>query len=208
MKPTKISMDYLQSTFKNRMPSHITPMRQFGILALLTEIDGEFHFVLNKRAKNIHQGGDICFPGGRQENEESIEETALRETMEELGIDKKEIQMIGACDYFIHASRRMLCPFLGYVPYKILQNATYNKEEVEEVFTVPVSFFQETKPEYHTLHFYFDKEADFPFDKIEGGTSYPIGQPSQTYSFYFYEQHTIWGITAKLIESIISIFEV
>jgi len=56
------------------------------VLVLLVPINGEYHFVLQKRCTNIRQGGEICFPGGKvDENDETLEKVAIRETTKEMG---------------------------------------------------------------------------------------------------------------------------
>ena len=83
-----VSLENVAASFAAHRPRPILRLRHFAILALLTEIDGELHFILNKRAKGIHQPGDVCFPGGHREENETLEETALRETEEEIGIPR------------------------------------------------------------------------------------------------------------------------
>ena len=55
------------SIFAEHKEEPIWKLRFFAIMPLLTEIDGELHFILNKRAAGVNQPGDICFPGGHQE---------------------------------------------------------------------------------------------------------------------------------------------
>ena len=66
-----------------------------AVLIPLIKIKGEYHLLFQKRAATIRQGGDICFPGGGFEIgvDKSFKDTALRETFEELGIQKKDIKV-------------------------------------------------------------------------------------------------------------------
>ncbi len=68
-----VSLENVAARFAAHRPRPILHLRHFAILALLTEIDGELHFILNKRAKGIHQPGDVCFPGGHREENETLE---------------------------------------------------------------------------------------------------------------------------------------
>ena len=76
-------------------PRTLEIMREFAVLILLTEIEGELCFVFEKRAAGIRQPGDICFPGGKVEPGESLAECALRETEEEIGIRPSDIEVLG-----------------------------------------------------------------------------------------------------------------
>lgn len=62
----------------------------FAVLVLLLQVDDEFHFVFEKRAANIRQAGESCFPGGKFEPNQDVDfrDTAIRETVEE---DRKSV---------------------------------------------------------------------------------------------------------------------
>lgn len=193
--------------FSAHQAEPIWRLRYFAILPLLTEIDGALHFILNKRAAGVNQPGDICFPGGHQEKGESLLETALRETEEEIGIPREEIQILGKSDFMLTIYRGMIQPFLGYIPYEIFLRAKPNPAEVEEIFTVPLQFFLETEPEKHDTIWQVIESADFPYEKIEGGKNYPFSKGKTTQLFYEYEGHIIWGFTAQVIQNIVSILQ-
>ena len=59
-----VSLENVAARFAAHRPRPILRLRHFAILALLTEIDGELHFILNKRAKGIHQPGGKAQPDG------------------------------------------------------------------------------------------------------------------------------------------------
>lgn len=58
-----------------------------AVILPLIKVDGEYHILFEKRSHHIPQGGEICFPGGRfsPELDQTYQDTALRETEEELG---------------------------------------------------------------------------------------------------------------------------
>lgn len=63
-----------------------------AVLVLLVFIGGEYHFVFQKRGPKIRQNGEICFPGGVYNPEDGTpEQTAVRETVEEMGIPAEKI---------------------------------------------------------------------------------------------------------------------
>lgn len=61
-----VSLENVAACFAAHRPRPILRLRHFAILALLTEIDGELHFILNKRAKGIHQPAMSAFPAGTE----------------------------------------------------------------------------------------------------------------------------------------------
>lgn len=202
---TKNCLAKVTSVFSAHQAEPIWKLRYFAVLAILTEIDGELHFILNKRASGVNQPGDICFPGGHQEKGESLKETALRETEEEIGILKEDIQIIGKSDFMLTVYRGMIQPFIGYVPYAVYKNARPNPMEVEEIFTVPLKFFMETEPDQHDTIWKVIESETFPYHRIEGGKNYPFSKGKTTQLFYEYNGHTIWGFTAQVIRNIIDI---
>ena len=71
-------------------------LRDAAILIALFEKDGEYCFPMIKRPENVkNHPGQIALPGGSKEEEESLEETALREAQEEIGVNPDKIKIIG-----------------------------------------------------------------------------------------------------------------
>ena len=74
-------------------------------------------------------------PGGKREGNENKEETALRETQEEIGIKRNEIQIIGKLsEIYVPPSNFLIFPFIGYCSSKPLFTADRN--EVDEIIEV------------------------------------------------------------------------
>jgi 8-oxo-dGTP pyrophosphatase MutT (NUDIX family) len=69
-----------------------------GVLVPLYETDGEFHIVFTKRRDDLRRHpGEISFPGGRREDSDNdLSETALRETEEEIGLPRSDVEILGA----------------------------------------------------------------------------------------------------------------
>lgn len=117
------------------------------VLLLLIPINQELHILFEKRAASIRQGGEISLPGGRRdENDESLQETALRETAEEVGIHADRIRIIGRLDSIFAPMGALVHVFVGISDVKP-EEVHANPDEVEKVFLIPVAFFQENQPE-------------------------------------------------------------
>ena len=110
-----------------------------SVLILLFEENNSFNFILTLRSKKVgtHKG-QISLPGGVQEKNESLKETALRETKEEIGALPKTIEIIGELSYVnIPFSGYKVHPYIGWAsaPPKFIPSA----QEVERIIIVPVN---------------------------------------------------------------------
>ncbi len=204
---SKDCLEKVVSVFSAHEAEPVWRLRRFAVLALLTERDGALHFILNKRAAGVNQPGDICFPGGHWEKGETLEETARRETEEEIGIPRDSIRILGKSDFMLTIYRGMIQPYIGYVPEEIYREAMPNPKEVEEIFTVPLQYFLETEPERYDTVWKVAESDDFPYERIAGGREYPFSKGRTTQLFYEYNGYTIWGFTAQVIRNIIEILE-
>ncbi|MCX7786112.1 MAG: CoA pyrophosphatase [Spirochaetes bacterium] len=145
----------------------------YAVFVPFLSVDGETHWLFEKRSEGIRQGGEICFPGGAVEltDGEAPEEAARRETAEELGIPLSSIEIVGYFGHlltrwgglidvfygtFVEPSETLDCKKGTQDPIshsKTLRLHTLSlspkPEEVKEVFTVPLSFFRTVEPEVH-----------------------------------------------------------
>lgn len=192
-------IDKIKHTLQDRIPQPITNHSPSAVMLLLFSINNELHLLFTKRAEHlIHQPGDISFPGGRKENDETPLETALRETEEELGIPSDNITVLGSIDFMLTTTGIVIMPFVGFVSNIHVEDIPFSKDEVAEIFTVPISFFKKTEPEIHYLYLSPFTKEDFPYERIHGGKNYPFATPKIPELFYQYQQYTIWGITAQI----------
>jgi 8-oxo-dGTP pyrophosphatase MutT (NUDIX family) len=121
-----------------------TEAKQAGVLATLFPKNEEWHLILieRKQVNGDRHGGQIGFPGGRFETEdETLLNTALRETEEEIGISRQQVKVLGGLtDIYIPVSNFQVHPYVGYLdaaPTYLLQET-----EVSGVLEVPLSHFQ------------------------------------------------------------------
>lgn len=184
------------------------------ILLLIKSKENELSILFQKRAKNIRQGGEISFPGGKIDIEDKTSlETALRETYEEIGVKKEKIQIIGKIGTLIIPSGTLVEAYCGYLEINTLKDLKINEEEVEECFLVPLSFFFNEKPRVEKLqvetlpHFEEDgKNYVFPYEELNLPKRYhsKMKGVSREVYFYLYEDKIIWGITADIIYEFVS----
>src|SRR6056297_238823 len=109
-----------------------------GVLVPLYPGDsGELHVILTLRTKSIRHAGQISFPGGRAEVNETPVETALRETHEEVGIDPNSVSIAGTISpLYLDRSDSRIEPFVGFLNEK--PALTRNPNEVEEIIIVKI----------------------------------------------------------------------
>lgn len=193
--------------FFNRRPGIIGERNfsQYAVLVVLVETEAGPAFIFEKRSETLNrQPGEICFPGGRLEAGETPLEAAIRETMEELLVDRRQIEILGSGDVFISPFNFMIHPFIAILrDYKF----SFSQEEVGDVFTVPVRFFQEHKPKKYLNHLSHEQPNDFPYECIPGGKNYPWFKGSYEINFYTYQEDVIWGMTAGIVESSVELIQ-
>lgn len=113
--------------------------RRAATLMLLYPKNNKWYFALMLRPDydGVH-GGQVSFPGGKIEAGETPEQAAIRECEEEIGVDRKNINLLGKLtDVYIPPSNILVNPFVGYVDFEPIfyPDAT----EVEEVIEVPLA---------------------------------------------------------------------
>ncbi len=172
----------------------------------------EFHFLLEKRAKHIRQGGEISFPGGKFEphKDDSCINAAIRETEEEIGISREKIEVIGRLDTFVSPRGIIIESFIGILDIDVNKDINFDKNEVEEVLILPVSWFEKNPPEKYSIKvemkpYYIDNKGEkiptLPVEELGLPPFYKNTWSSMDYEvFVFKNPHAlIWGITARLI---------
>lgn len=176
--------------------------RKSVVLIPLTKKEDEWHIVFEVRASSISQPGDVSFPGGAAEKGESLLETAVRETTEELGLKDKDIDVWGQCDTYWTGKNRIIYSFAGEIPFTKIHP---NSAEVESIFTVPLDYLLKTEPKVYRTSVSEIPDEDFPYEKIHGGRKYRWMKAKKKVLFYEYDGHVIWGITAKILNAFIKV---
>lgn len=195
----------IKTLLQNRVPTEIGSYKRSSVMILLYEENDEIYLILEKRALNLrHQPGDICLPGGKIEEGESPIEAAVRETVEELGIDKEDLEVYSAMDYLITPFSVIMYPFVAKI--KELKD-TYSKDEVDSLIKIPLKFLLENEPIYHEGELIVDRGEDFPYDLIRGGEGYKFSKCMYPTYFYVWEDEVVWGHTARIIYALIELIK-
>lgn len=173
-------------------------------IPLISNGRGGYDVLFEVRASAIDsQPGDVCLPGGMQEGDEVPCRTAIRELKEELLLTDAQITLLGEADRLFAAGNLVLSSF----PVLLADyQGTYSRDEVEEIFTVPLDFFIRTRPRVYTVESCVKPPRDFPYELIHDGRDYAWRSRREEIYFYQYENHVIWGLTAKLMRAFGKIF--
>lgn len=149
----------------------------------------EWSIVLIERVStnpNDRHKGQISFPGGKLEANETKEEGALREAEEEVGVKAKEIEIIGELtELYIPVSNFLVHPFVGYLDYEPVFIPQIS--EVKTVIEVPFTHLQNAA----TRKFKDLKVSDnlllkkVPYFDVEG--------------------RVVWGATAMILSELVEV---
>lgn len=135
--------------------------------------------LLTQRTEHLSDHpGQISFPGGRMEaHDRDPEATALRETEEEIGLDRAFVEVIGRLDHYETVTGFLVTPVVGLVtPGFALE---VDRVEVADVFEVPLAFILD--PSHHERH------------------SRTVNGRERHFYVIPYEQRFIWGATAGML---------
>lgn len=160
--------------------------RQAAVLLPLYETAAGPHFVLTKRTERVptHKG-QISFPGGGfQDGDGDLLGTALRETEEEIGLLRSDVDVVGMLDDTITvASAHVVRPFVGFMPYPY----TFRLDSFEIEQLVPLPLRPLLQP--HCF-----REEIWDRD----------GRPHSVF-FHEHDGHTIWGLTARILKQFVEV---
>lgn len=158
-----------------------------AVLIPIFERDSRYEVLFTERTHKVeHHKGQISFPGGAFENsDKNYEETALRETYEEVGLMTNDVEVLGQLDDELTiASNFIVHPFVGRIPHPY--DFKINRHEVERIITVPLDMFFEENSQEHP------DSIDFENFTYHGPA-------------YMHDDVTIWGATAKIMKHFIKV---
>lgn len=129
----------------------------------------------------------MSFPGGkREEEDESLWHTALREAHEEVGIDVEKVKLIGELTrVYIPPSRFLVTPFLAYA--EEAPNFQRDRIEVRRVIETPVSAFLDADSILEKMMFVESMNTEIPV------------------KFFDVNGEVVWGATAMILSEMAEI---
>ena len=117
-------------------------LRPAAALLLLYPHDDRWHLPLTVRGSNLrHHTGQVSLPGGRLDAGESVEQAALREAFEEVGVLPSEVEVLGRLTPLpVFVSGHLLHPVVGVAWQR--PHFSLASHEVERLIEVPVALLR------------------------------------------------------------------
>lgn len=184
-----------------------------AVLVPFFQREGEPWLLFEKRSQHVRQAGEISFPGGaREQGDTSFQETAVRETIEELGVRREQIDVLGKLGTLVTPGGVLVEAFLGVLDVKDVSGLKFDRREVEYLIAVPLAFLREHLPQCYRLvtetHPYGERDGeriDFPAQELALPERYHRpwrGRDREVY-LYRYEDEVIWGITGEIVHEVV-----
>ena len=193
----------IEDRLKGRPVGTIDKHRFFSVTIPLVEKPEGLCLLFEVRSPKLKsQPGDICFPGGKIEEGESPQECALRETQEETGIPASQVRILGQFDTLYSFSGYTLYTFPASIDDGDLKAARINRDEVQELFTVPLDFFRENEAQIYDVDVLSDVK-DFPYEEAGISPSYNWRKGKNILPVYKYGERVIWGVTARIVRGFV-----
>jgi len=163
-----------------------TKYKKAGVLILLIKDndDEEYKILFTKRSEQLKtHSGEVSFPGGKwEEGDSNLYQTALRESNEEINLDMENVTKLGPLNFLLSRHKIEVNPFVGYLNQSQDFKGNF---EIDEIFTVPISFLMnEENIEY--------KE----FNRKDLKVYIPS---------WVYNGNRIWGLTAMIAADFLNI---
>jgi 8-oxo-dGTP pyrophosphatase MutT (NUDIX family) len=166
--------------------------REAGVLLLLYphritalhKIDLHLTLIRRRQYPGVHSG-QISLPGGRRENGETLQQTALRETGEEIGVLPDMLQVEGPLSsLYTPPSNFCIYPYVAFS--SIRPKFHPNPREVAEIIEVPLELLANPATCKKEV-WYFEKYGDrqIPFFEVFG--------------------HKVWGATAMILSEFLTL---
>jgi len=162
--------------------------RESAVLIPIYEKDGRCYIVFTKRTDHLaHHKGQISFPGGgRHQKDNDLQETALRESREEIGLKEGDVEVLGVLDDAVtETSHYRITPFVGLIPYPY--RFVPDAYEVQDIFSFPIEDLM--------------NKARFTIeDRVLGGKMVTV-------HIYEIDGKVIWGATASILSRFFEIIK-
>jgi len=131
-------------------------------------------FIKRKEREGDPWSGDIGLPGGLRRDNETLINTVIRETKEEIGIDLTKHKLLFELIYFKPSSKKL--PLIYIKPFVFLLNQDekiiINKDEIEDAFWIDIYNLNKKKVKIKKINRY--RNAFVYQNKIIWGLTYRI----------------------------------
>jgi 8-oxo-dGTP pyrophosphatase MutT (NUDIX family) len=162
-------------------PAEFTGARPAAVLLPIVDRPGGLSVLLTLRSSALRaHSGQVAFPGGKIDADETPREAALREALEEVGLEERFVEPLGWLDPYFTGTGFRVAPLVALVEPSFALKV--NRFEVDEVFETPFAFLMD--PANHVLE---DREWQ--------------GRRRKYYAMP-HEGRYIWGATAGILRNL------
>ena len=157
-----------------------------AVLVAITDDKNNPEVILTRRAQHLptHKG-QIAFPGGKVDPDDAdLVATALREAYEEVALKPEAVAVVGKMGQVLSRQGFVVTPVVGVVPTLVVNQLMPNLGELDRIFTVPLKFFVDTKPQMDAL---------------------PLAKGVKQVPSFYYDEYRIWGMTAFILAEFVNL---
>ncbi|XP_066929903.1 mitochondrial coenzyme A diphosphatase NUDT8-like [Clytia hemisphaerica] len=160
------------------------PPKNAAVVIPLCEMDGRLSILFTLRSPHLYNhGGQVSFPGGKvDDTDASRSHTAVRECVEELGINRDKIDVWVELQEFPDRTRTFcITPVLCFINDLELEELKPSEEEVGDIFTTPITSL---------IH-----PSNQGYTSFRNGWTFPVFPNCK---------HQVWGMTAVMTEVLLA----
>lgn len=160
--------------------------KESAVLMPIYVKDGKGYLIFTQRTDKLtHHKGQISFPGGgRHPEDRDLQQTALRESREEIGLKEEDVEILGVLDDVItETTFYRITPFVGIIPYPYHFHP--DEFEVQEIFSVSINGLMNKAKHSIETRIYGDRPVRIYTYEIDG--------------------RVIWGATALILNQFFDI---
>lgn len=172
------------------------PLRRFAaksqsaavLLPLLT-IAEEWHLLYIHRSdvKGDAHSGQVAFPGGRCEENETFAQAALREACEEVGLLPQDVRLLGSLKPMHSVTNFSVTPLVGVIPWPY--PLRIQAQEVSRAFTIPLRWLANPANRREKPYFLFS-----------------LLTALKVIYFQPYDGETLWGLSARITLDFLDVY--
>ncbi|MBU2609792.1 MAG: CoA pyrophosphatase [Chloroflexi bacterium] len=158
-----------------------------AVLMPLAWKEDEWHLLFTRRTNDVeHHKGQVSFPGGACEADETAEQTALREAEEEIGLQQADVRILGQLNDVVTITHYRVTPLVGVIPWPY--EFYLAKIEVSRVFTIPLQWLMQR-----------ENWAEHNFTPEGTQRAFPV------ISYHPYDGEILWGASARMTQNLLAV---
>lgn len=181
---------------------NVSATKNAAVLIAVFQYDGKPHVILTERSKSLRtHRGQVALPGGKvDDTDRSVEDAAIREAREEIGLLPEHVRILGTTfPVYSSVAKLNVYPVVGYIKNIIDVKLEINTDEVASIFAVPLQAFCENS-QYSTYGKYRFPKLEWNCGEYQILDSDVVKSETMKQLFCSNRKYVIWGITAIILD--------